>query len=78
MKNDEERQGKRRKFWNREKVPGVSIKKALNFANKEKSHKTKNQKFYSNFLFHLGNFVIFRGLNFVNDAIVSTRKNREN
>jgi hypothetical protein len=42
MKNDEERQGKRRKFEIEKKVPGVSIKKALKFANKEKV--TKNQK----------------------------------
>jgi hypothetical protein len=51
MKNEEERQGNRRKFDIEKKVPGVSIKKALEFANKEKSHQTKSQSLPSNFLF---------------------------
>jgi hypothetical protein len=78
MKNDEKRQGKRRKFEIKKKYQASPSKKLSNSQTKEKSHQNKNQKFPSNFLFHLVNFVIFCGLNFVNDAIVSTRKIREN
>jgi hypothetical protein len=51
MKNDQEKQGKRRKFKIEKKVPGVSIKKLSNFANKEKSHQTKTKKFPRIFFF---------------------------
>ncbi len=71
MKNGEERQEKEGNLKSR-KIPGASIKKAQKFANQTKKPKISVE------LFFLVNFVIFRGLNFVNDAIVSTRKIREN
>jgi hypothetical protein len=45
---------------------------------KKKATKPKLKNSLEFSFFHLVNFVIFRGLNFVNDAIVSTRKIREN
>ncbi len=43
--------GKKKDILNREKVPGVSIKKALKFANKKKATKPKTKNFPRIFFF---------------------------